>query len=104
MAYWFRGERYEDIDRLMKAVRLEIDGYFGDSDLNDILEDRDGIAGPDGTVYRTAAAIKRKDPDMYRQLRDDIIDSIIDGLYDAVAGGYLPQDIPYVEGTIDECK
>ncbi|MGI6009508.1 MAG: hypothetical protein ACOX8X_05265 [Methanomethylophilus sp.] len=104
MAYWFRGERYEDLDSLMKAVRMEIDGYFGDSDLNAILSERGGITTSEGETFHTAAALKKKDPDSYRELRDDIIDSIVDGLYDAVSGGYLPQDVPYVEGTIDECK
>ena len=104
MAYWFRGERYEDIERLMKAVRLEIDGGFGVSDLDAILTERGGFTSEDGTVYRSAAARKKSDPDTYRELRDRVIDSIVDGLWDAVTGGYLPQDVPYVEGTIDECK
>ena len=37
MAYWYQGEEFTELDTLMEAVRLDVDGYFGDSDLDSVI-------------------------------------------------------------------
>ena len=50
MAYWYQGEEFTELDTLMEAVRLDVDGYFGDSDLDSVIAQRGGRPTAPSTV------------------------------------------------------
>lgn len=101
MVYYYRGDRFRSIDALLEAVRLDVDGYLGDSDLDIIIGRRGGSVMADGAEYFTAVSLRRGNPSAYREMRDEIVYGIIDDLRDKVEGGELPADVPYTMGTIE---
>ncbi len=101
MPYWYQGEEFEGVDALMEAVRLDVDGYFGDSDLDAAIMQRGGKFVADGVEYRTAVSLKRGNPSAYRMLRDEIVGGIVDRLRGEVELGELPAEVPYTSGTIE---
>ena len=101
MAYWYQGEEFTELDTLMEAVRLDVDGYFGDSDLDSVIAQRGGRVEADGTEYRTAVSLKRGNPSAYRAMRDEIVAGIVDRLRNSVELGELPAEVPYTSGKIE---
>ena len=101
MAYWYQGEEFTELDTLMEAVRLDVDGYFGDSDLDSVIAQRGGRVEADVTEYRTAVSLKRGNPSAYRAMRDEIVAGIVDRLRNSVELGELPAEVPYTSGTIE---
>lgn len=101
MAYWYQGEEFTELDTLMEAVRLDVDGYFGDSDLDSVIAQRGGRVEADGTEYRTAVSLKRGNLSAYRAMRDEIVAGIVDRLRNSVELGELPAEVPYTSGTIE---
>ena len=97
MAYWYQGEEFTELDTLMEVVRLDVDGYFGDSDLDSVIAQRGGRVEADGT----AVSLKRGNPSAYRAMRDEIVAGIVDRLRNSVELGELPAEVPYTSGTIE---
>lgn len=101
MAYWYNGDRFPTVDALMKDVELDIDAFFGDSDLDAVIRGRGGKVSAGGREYRTAVSLKRGDPAAYRALRDEIVSQLAEDVRDRVQRGDLPTDVPYTSGTVE---
>ncbi len=101
MVYVYMGEEYADIGSLMEAVMLDIDGYFGDSDLDLMIERNGGRLEAGGKEYRTAVSLRRGDPAAYRTFRAEAVADIADGVRRRVESGEVPTEVPYVQSVIE---